>query len=1268
MTGATPAPGAVAIVGMAGRFPGADNVDSLWRLLLEGTEAVRRFTRAELEAAGVPTHHIEDPNYRPFAADLTGIEDFDTAFFGTPPAEARLMDPQHRIFLECVWKALEDASTPPSSCQGSIGVFGSSSLSSYLLHHVLSSAEYRGQAYSYPVMLGNNKDFLATRVSYRLGLRGPSMTVQSGCSSSLVAVDLARAAVLSGQCEVAVAGGVSIFTPQTAGYLYQQGGPFSADGHCRPFDAAASGMLRGSGCGVVVLKRLEQALADRDHIYAVIAGTAVNNDGSFKAGYTAPSVSGQVDVIQQALAVSDVPASAIGYVEAHGTGTFLGDPIEVAALTQAYTTTSDPVRECALGSVKANVGHLDAAAGITGLIKAALVLHHQTIPPQINFTQPNPELGLAETPFTIHTRTHRPGQPLGAAAVTSLGIGGTNAHCILTAPPPVPNRAEQPAGGEYVLLLSAPEDRRLASTASDLATHLERNPTTRLDDLAYSLAVGREPLPHRAAVTATTLPEAVTGLRALTAGESQEDPRVHAWRNGTPVHAVFVGEVSNARKIRIPGIRFHRERHWIEAPTTSPESNQDKPQQQSTTADLVSFVAEMFSARLGIDSVGPDDDYFALGGESLVAVSLVDSLCRQLALPLTLPQFTRLRTPRLLAEWAAAERTAAPPAKADTPSSLHLVKDGIPGHEVFLVHPSGGTTLFAHALASHSTDPGSLYAIAYPADLTPPLTSISAMARHYVALIRTVAPHGPYRIGGYSLGGMVALEMAHLLTQAGEQVEKIILLDTLPPQVHARDFSDEEFLRTFPALLATTLGLPQPAPALAQISTPEKAIEAVRQPNWSPATVRELRSLYDVWRISARALSTHRPHPYSGQIHLLAAAQPLPPGQTGLPSTTVSVDDWRPYLTGDLYLTTVPGDHFSMFHADHLPALTAAYDRALQQTSTRSPHITPSASSRPTPPKDRCRPVAWLFAGQGTQHPGMGHNLLTRHPELVREADDILGYSTEQLCAGDPDRPLTDTAYAQPAIYVVNALAARQHHEETGQQPDLALGHSLGEYNALEAAGVFSFGDGLRLVAARAAAMARIHGGGMLALTGIPEQCLQALLATDDFQRIDLAAVNTAVGHTLAGPETELDRLTPLLLANGARAARKLNVSGPFHSRYMHPATDALRAALQTITFNEPAIPVLANTTAHPHQHHNIPAALITQLTHTVRWRHSVEHAITEHAPHFHEIGDQHILTPMTTHIQAALASKPTAPKASDEAGMDKPCTELVLKRSVSEP
>ncbi|MFI8294292.1 acyltransferase domain-containing protein, partial [Streptomyces sp. NPDC085614] len=401
------------------------------------------------------------------------------------------------------------------------------------------------------------------------------------------------------------------------------------------------------------------------------------------------------------------------------------------------------------------------------------------------------------------------------------------------------------------------------------------------------------------------------------------------------------------------------------------------------------------------------------------------------------------------------------------------------------------------------------------------------------------------------------------------------------------------------------------------------------------------------WRNSAHALSTHRPRCYDGPVHLLAAEQPLPPSSNALlPTTTLTAEDWQAHLTGNLHVTTVPGDHFSMFHPDNLPALAAAYDQTLltiprstSQTSTPAENRAP-ASSTPGTQGVADRPQAWLFAGQGIQHPGMGRDLLARYPELVREADDILGYSTARLCAGDPERPLTSTAYAQPAIYLVNALAARQHLEDTGQQPSIVLGHSLGEYNALEIAGVFSFGDGLRLITARAAAMDRIKDGGMLAVVGIPEPDLLNILTTQDFQHIDLAAANTPSNQTLAGPHGELERLTPILLAHGARAVRPLNVSGPFHSRYMQPAAHEFGTGLRTVALKEPALPVLANITAQPHTHGDILAALTDQLCRPVRWRQSIERSMADLDPDFHEIGSQRILTPMTAQIRAARTSQ----------------------------
>jgi malonyl CoA-acyl carrier protein transacylase len=1388
----------MAVVGMAGRFPGAAGVDELWTMLLARTEAVRRFSPAELRAAGVAEETIADPRYLPYAADLAGIEDFDAAFFGITPAEARLIDPQHRIFLECVWSALEDAAAPPSAHGGRVGVFGSTSLSSYLLHHVLRSPEFRDQAFTYPVLLGNDKDFLATRVSYALNLRGPSVSVQSACSSSLVAVDEACAALRSARCDIAVAGGVSVFTPQTVGYRHQEGGTYARDGHCRPFDAAASGMVRGSGCGVVVLKRLEDALADADHIYALIAGTAVNNDGSAKAAYSAPSPLGQDEVVTACLDASGVPASSIGYVEAHGTGTYLGDPIEVAALRGAYERTGDPPSRCALGSLKANIGHLDAAAGVTGLIKAALVLHHQTIPPQANFTEPNPELRLDDGPFDVPTHPVSAADPLRAAAVTSLGIGGTNAHAVLTrAPAPPARTGRAPEGTGCALRLSAPDGERLRELADDLLGHLERHPHTRLDDLAHTLSGGRTVMARQAEVRAATLQQALAGLRRVREGHTEE-PAAYE-KPGGSAGAEPSGGVRGARKIRLPGIRLRRVRHWIELEPPGTSEPPGTPEPSEARASRVSgavrsgggtpeAVAEVFRERLGAESVEVDDDYFALGGDSLLAVDLVETLSRVLQVPLSAGRFAALRTPRRVAEWSEGLRgdggpgPTAGPDRADgtdgaddtdgtgraggaegaestddgdgdgdgadpDQGALTLVKEGRPDDAavpVFLVHPSGGTVSFAYALAAHSRDPSPLYAIGYPAALSGSLTTIPGMARYYLRLIREARPNGPYRVGGYSLGGTVALEIARLLREAGERVERVLLFDTMPPREGRRALSEEEFLDLFPGLLRLTLGLPEPeaphtgtasaaaaaaarngaaGPAArheegqgarhgAGIRTVDEAIASVRPPGYGEATSRELRTLYEVWRVCDRALARHTPGVYAGPVELFAAKAPLPRRPGAALASSGRAGEWRGYLTGELRVTPVPGHHFSLFGAAQLPALAAAYDSALARTPGGAPtgsqtpgdpdRRTPDAPPRPDLPAPAARAagpraaIALLFPGQGTQHTGMGRELLSRYPELLAEADDVLGYSIAGVCAGDPRRPLTDTAYAQPAVYVVSALALRAHLEEGGEAPSVALGHSVGEYNALEAAGVLSFGDGLRVLVRRAAAMARVAGGGMAAVSGLTEEDVQEILngagpgprPASAFASVDIAAFNAPRHLTLAGPATALESLTPVLLAHGARSVRGLNVSGPFHSRLMRPAAEEFRAALAELEppLASPAFPVIANTTGRPHRLEAIPDELAAQIDHPVQWQRSVERAIADHeaqgggdgdgggdggdegdvgvalgdgdrddrdrrpgrggragaapALEFRELGGRRVLTPMVAQVRAALSGR----------------------------
>lgn len=508
----------IAIIGMAGRFPGASDLDAFWDNLAAGKEGIASFTEQELVESGVSPDLLRQDNYVRAKGVLDGADQFDARFFGYSPREAEILDPQHRVFLECAWQAVEAAGCVPREFSGRIGVFAGAALNTYLLYNVLANRRFAESVGMYQTLLGSDKDFLSTRVAYKLGLRGPAITVQTACSTSLTAVHLACQSLLNGECDIALAGGVAVSAPLKHGYLYEPGGIASPDGHCRPFDADAGGTVPGNGVGVVVLRRLADARQHGDAVAAVILGTAINNDGSVKAGYTAPSADGQADVIAEAMAVADVNASTIGYVETHGTGTALGDPIEIAALTRAFRTDTEDTGYCAIGSVKGSIGHLDAASGVAGLIKTVLMLQHRAIPPSLHFRQPNPELRLAASPFFVNDRLRpwpRPGTPR-RAGVSSFGIGGTNVHVVLEEVPPAEPVPERDHRSRPVLLpLSAKSAGAVADSAQRLADYLENHPGAGLDDVAHTLARRRQAFGYRHATVATTLQEAAAALRQV---------------------------------------------------------------------------------------------------------------------------------------------------------------------------------------------------------------------------------------------------------------------------------------------------------------------------------------------------------------------------------------------------------------------------------------------------------------------------------------------------------------------------------------------------------------------------------------------------------------------------------------------------------------------------------------------------------------------------------------------------------------------------------
>ncbi|MBN3951416.1 MAG: SDR family NAD(P)-dependent oxidoreductase [Nostoc sp. NMS7] len=508
-------PDEIAIIGMAGRFPGAKNVDAFWQNIRNGVESISFFTNEELVSAGIDSTVLNDPNYIKASAVIEDIELFDAAFFGFTPTEVEITDPQHRLFLECVWEALENAGYDSETYSGRIGLFGGVAVSTYLLSNLYSHSNLSESVDNFQISIGNDKDHLSTQISYKLNLKGPSINVQTTCSTSLVAVHLACQSLLNGESDIVLAGGVAIKVPQKVGYQYQQGGINSPDGHCRAFDADAQGTVFGNGLGVVVLKRLEDAVADRDFIHAVIKGSAVNNDGSLKVGYTAPSLEGQREVILEALALSGVEPETITYIETHGTGTPLGDPIEIAALTQAFRASTNKKGFCAIASVKTNIGHLNTAAGVTGLIKTVQALKDKQIPPSLHFQQPNPQIDFANSPFYVNTKLsewNTNGTPR-RAGVSSFGIGGTNAHVVLEEAPAVAPASDSRPW--QLLLLSAKTSTALETTTANLAAYFQQHPDIILPDVAYTLQVGRRAFDQRQMIVCRDLDDAVKALTTL---------------------------------------------------------------------------------------------------------------------------------------------------------------------------------------------------------------------------------------------------------------------------------------------------------------------------------------------------------------------------------------------------------------------------------------------------------------------------------------------------------------------------------------------------------------------------------------------------------------------------------------------------------------------------------------------------------------------------------------------------------------------------------
>jgi acyl transferase domain-containing protein/acyl carrier protein len=674
---------AVAIVGMSGRFPGARDLGEYWANLRAGVCSISDFGEDELLASGVDPDELGRPDYVPAKGYLAEADRFEAELFGFNRTEAAALDPQHRLLLETAWSALEDAGYSPRKAPDRTGVYVGGSPTE---HMIAANVDRRLAAELGAMQLRTltDREFLAPWISYRLGLDGPSLTVQTACSTSLTAVHLAVQALLLGECDAALAGGVSLDSLHKRGYLYREGSIFSPDGRCRPFDEKAAGTVSGSGVGVLVLRRLEDALADGDPIRAVIRGTAVTNDGSAKLGFTAPSVDGQTTAIVEAWSAAGLDPAAAQYLEMHGTGTDLGDRIEVAAATAALGAVAG--ERCGIGSVKANIGHLDAAAGVASLIKVVLMLGHRTMVPTANVTRSHPDLALDRTPFDLVTGVtawDRPGEGARLAGVTGLGIGGTNVHVVLAeAPEPVPVPA--PASDRVELLpLSARTEEQLRSAARALAAALRSPDAPALADVGHTLRTGRAPLAARAQVLAVTPAEAADALAALAdgrpaeTGEPGEPAQLRelgaAWVRGADVE--WPAPAAGARRVHLPTYPFAGESRGAltltapRAPEPVDSARHGDPGRPATEAarrpaslsgaDSMTVV-DLLSITLGLS--GPDDldqSYFGVGGDSLTAIHLIGRLRDEFGIEAPIELFLEPLTLRELATRISAIRDGA---------------------------------------------------------------------------------------------------------------------------------------------------------------------------------------------------------------------------------------------------------------------------------------------------------------------------------------------------------------------------------------------------------------------------------------------------------------------------------------------------------------------------------------------------------------------------------------------------------------------------------
>ena len=778
----------IAIIGLSCRFPGANNANKFWSNNLHGIESIQTVNPNYLQAYGVNELLSSHSNYINACGLLNDIDKFDNDFFKISDLEAAAMDPQHRLLLQEAYHALEDSGYSPEKYDGKIGIYAGSGATEYY-HELIKNNFFERYPQSRQLLyyLGNEKDFLALRVAYALNLTGPAININLASATGLAVVVKACQSLVNGEADIMLAGASSVILPNQFGYIHEPGNIFSADGHCRPFDKNSSGTVLGSGVGMLVLKRLEQAIKDKDSIYAVLKGYSINNDGNQKIGFTAPSIHGQADCVREALRIAKVNPKQIHFIEAHGTGTHLGDPIEIAALTKGLNITNP--NNCAIGSVKANIGHAQTAAGMAGLIKMILSIKNKTIPPAINFREPNPRINFNDSPFYVNTTPINWSDDTRVGGVNALAMGGVNAHVIVANFDSKENGIAKFKYDYNIIPLSANSEKSLTIIQKNLISYLSNLPENLLHDsdllnsVAYTLQVGRNDLPIKKAYICKCLYSLLESLRNGSSNRSTSlDDTLNNWLSGELINWNDLYS-DTPQTIPLPKYPFLVKSHWLLKSDKDLLSGKAARQVEQATpkshnfGEIIEKLSGIWVKSLNIKTFEPHDDFASLGGDSLLSLEIITEIKKEFGFTLSIDQFMKegsiVNLSKLINNHSNSNQTHA---------ALHKLNDySLHNKNLFIVHPGNGDIYFYKELANKLNSKINLVGISnnvFNDVAQDDVISIKELATNYVSLIKELQPTGHYNLAGWSFGGVVAFEMAQQLENNKDEVEVLFLIDS----------------------------------------------------------------------------------------------------------------------------------------------------------------------------------------------------------------------------------------------------------------------------------------------------------------------------------------------------------------------------------------------------------------------------------------------------------------------------------------------------------